>query len=110
VIFILTGAISDHEEIIKAYFGEDYRKQNIDAGAIIDDKGKIYDAAICKDDGFWKVEVTGQICARGCGELHAWTAMDLGCSAKEAVKMAIKRDIYTGGKIRTHKVKTQEKK
>jgi hypothetical protein len=30
--------------------------------------------------------------------------MDMGASAKRAVKMAKKRDVYTGGKVRTYKL------
>ena len=43
--------------------------------------------------------------AAGSGQDHALTAMDLGLSAKDAVKMAIKRDNGSGGKIRVFKVK-----
>ena len=43
--------------------------------------------------------------AAGSGEDYAITAMDLGCSAKDAVKMAAKRDCGTGGKINVFKVK-----
>lgn len=39
--------------------------------------------------------------AIGSGSDHAITAMDMGASAKEAVKIAAKRDVYTGGKIKT---------
>ena len=43
--------------------------------------------------------------AAGSGQDHAITALDLGLSAKDAVKMAIKRDPCTGGKVRVYKVK-----
>jgi hypothetical protein len=43
--------------------------------------------------------------AIGTGTDHAITAMDCGLSAREAVKMAMKRDTGTGGRIRTYKVK-----
>lgn len=42
--------------------------------------------------------------AAGSGQDHALTALDLGLSAKESVKMAAKRDCSTGGKIRVYKV------
>ena len=42
--------------------------------------------------------------AFGSGDLHALTAMDLGASAVEAVEMAMKRDVYTGGEIRTRSI------
>jgi len=104
VVFIVSGALSDFDEIVKAYNGEPYDK-NADASAFVDDGGTVYLAGICKDDGFWKLDITDRSYAIGSGADHAWTALDLECNAVEAVKMAIKRNIYTGGKIRTHKVK-----
>lgn len=43
--------------------------------------------------------------AIGSGAYFALTAMDLGLSAKEAVKMAAKRDTGTNSKVRTFKIK-----
>lgn len=40
----------------------------------------------------------------GSGSDHALTAMDMGASAEEAVEMAAKRDINTGGKIRVYEL------
>lgn len=45
--------------------------------------------------------------ATGSGWNHAITAMDMGASAKKAVKMAAKRDTHTGGRIRTFKIDHQ---
>ena len=42
--------------------------------------------------------------ATGSGQHHALTAMDMGATAKEAVKMAIMRDTNSGGRIRTYKI------
>lgn len=56
------------------------------------DKEEGYVCCPCRD---------GLSFAIGSGAKHALTAMDLGLDAKEAVKMAMKRDIYTGGRIRT---------
>lgn len=42
--------------------------------------------------------------AAGSGQDHAITALDLGLSAKKAVKMAIKRNPSSGGKVRVFKV------
>ena len=43
--------------------------------------------------------------AAGSGQDHAITALDIGLSAKEAVKMAVKRDLHSGGKVMVYKVK-----
>lgn len=40
--------------------------------------------------------------AVGSGQDHAITALDLGCTAEQAVKMAAKRDASTGGVIKVH--------
>ena len=57
------------------------------------------------DGEIWKCrQPMDEPMAMGSGADHAFTAMDLGCSAKQAVKMAAKRDAGTGGKIRTHKL------
>ena len=47
---------------------------------------------------------TGTPYAIGSGASYALGAMDAGATAKEAVKIA-SRDVYTGGIIRTHKLK-----
>jgi ATP-dependent protease HslVU (ClpYQ) peptidase subunit len=47
----------------------------------------------------------GRSCdAIGSGEEYAIGAMDAGLSAKDAVKIACNRDIYSGGRIRTFKI------
>jgi len=104
VVFAFSGATTDQYDLINAYFGEPYQdKLQIDA--IIVDKGVVYVASTDEENKFWKLDITDKSYCIGAGRRHAWTAIDLGCSAKEAVAMAMKRDIYTGGKIRTHKVK-----
>lgn len=104
VVFVMAGAIHDFNELIKAYHGEPYDRK-ADVSGIIDDNGTVFRAAIDTDGNFWKLNITGIPYAAGFGADHAWTALDLGCSAKEAVKMAAKRDMHTGGRIRIHKVK-----
>jgi 20S proteasome alpha/beta subunit len=44
----------------------------------------------------------------GTGKKHALTAMDMGFTAKQAVDMAAKRDIYTGGVIRGYDLKQRK--
>ena len=105
VLFFWCGSQCDIDQIINAYNGGSYDKINANISAIIVDGGIVYSAAISEHRGFWKLDITGRSYAIGSGEDHAWTALDLGCNAKEAVEMAIKRDLYTGGKIRTHKVR-----
>lgn len=42
--------------------------------------------------------------AIGSGSPFALTALDMGCTAREAIKMAARRDVGTGGMIKTCKV------
>lgn len=61
------------------------------------------------DGEVWKCkQPANEPMAMGSGSDHALTAMDLGCTAKQAVKMAAKRDAGTGGKIRTYRIATLE--
>lgn len=50
------------------------------------------------------VEVPEPYYAIGSGAPHAITAMDCGKSARQAVQMAARRDIYTGGRIISMKI------
>ena len=103
VVFVTTGNLHNKNDLINAYFGKDYDK-NADIDAIIEDDGQVYVAGLDKDHGFWKFNITGGMYAIGSGSDHAWTAMDMGCDAEKAVRMAMKRDIYTGGRVIIHKV------
>jgi len=103
ILFACSGAASDEKELINAYNGKEYNKE-VDIYAIVDDHGTVYLAGIDSKEGFWKQDITGQNYAIGSGKSFAYTAMDLGCNAKEAVRMAIKRDVNSGGRIRIHKV------
>jgi len=63
---------------------------------------------ICSISGgrmFKTPESSKSVFAIGSGQDHALTAMDCGLSAKEAIKMAAKRDVNTGGRVRTFKIK-----
>lgn len=53
-------------------------------------------------DEFCRLDlVTEKYYALGSGAAHAITAMDCGKSARQAVQMAMKRDINTGGRVVT---------
>lgn len=55
--------------------------------------------------GIWKQELDpANPDAIGSGAAYALAAMDMGASAEDAVRAAMKRDIYTGGKVRAMKV------
>ncbi len=103
VRFFLIGSVSDHDNLTGAYFGEEASKSN--ATAFVVDNG-LYLIGIDDNGLFWKQSLKQyKTYSDGSGCDHALTAMDCGLSAKQAVKMAIKRDWGSGGKVRTFKVK-----
>ena len=101
--FVFAGRMDQSEKLIRLYLGEDLDvDRHFDTSALVSDKGQIYYIGANCDDGFFKCEVTnGYSIGSGCP--HAYTAMDMGATAKEAVKMATKRDIYSGGRVRSFK-------
>ena len=101
VRFFVCGLVSDHSSLIDAYFGGEARKS--DATAFVVDNG-LYLIGI-SDELLWKQPLEQyDVYSDGSGCDHAITAMDCGMSAKEAVKMAIKRDWGSGGRVRTFRV------
>lgn len=103
--YFYSGATGQREAFIACDQGKDTKLKE-GANALVIENGEVYCAGFNKDDGFFRNYVgKNKPYAIGSGTDHALTAMDLGCTAKEAVKMAVKRDTCTGGKIRTYKVK-----
>jgi len=103
VQFILCGVLSEEQAFISAYFGEEPQDE-IEMSALVVHQNRVY--SVVFDQGkIYKLDITGSTDAMGSGEDHALTAMDLGLSAKEAVRMAAKRDTGTGGRIRVLEVK-----
>lgn len=104
VFFFGTGSTSDINDLIGAYFGEEIIGE-CGASALV-----VHDGALMiigySEGKVWKSPVRAdKPYAIGSGEDHAFTALDMGASAAEAVEMAAKRDTGTGGKIRTLIVK-----
>ena len=102
--FFISGFLSDFEDFLESFFANknttDRILQNV---ALIVIDGVLWGASFTDDKRFWKVRLKTNIChAYGSGGDHALTAMDMGATAKESVKWAMKRDCKTGGKIRTY--------
>ena len=102
VEFFMCGSTADHKQFIDAYFDGRSPRKELDVTAIIVDSGSVYKAGA--GDGELWVQPAVDPCAIGSGSQHAITAMDMGATAKEAVKWAMKRDTGTGGRIRTFKI------
>lgn len=103
VRFFFSGSASDYDKLIKSYFDE--TDCDADVCFMLFDGEKVYKGSTSTKDKIWMVDITDMTASIGSGSDHALTAMDLGCSAVEAVKMAKKRDTCTGGRIRTFKIK-----
>lgn len=105
--FFYSGDPCDLEMFINAFFDVE---RNMDVipnceVIVVDDKGNVWNCSVNDENILWKFKVKeDKIMAIGSGISHALTAMDCGCSAEEAVKMAAKRDVNTGGEIRIFKV------
>ena len=104
VQFLGTGATSEINELIGSYFGEPIVGE---CGA----EAIVIQAGVLTLIGFYegKLAKTPMLHDRpyaiGSGMDHALTALDMGASAYEAIEMAIKRDVSTGGTIRTLTIK-----
>lgn len=99
VVFITAGYEAEVQRFISDY-------PNLEGaydcdGAMVEN-GKVYSFGF-QDGRFLRLQLNFSE-AWGSGQDHALTALDLGKSAKEAVKYAMKRDCGTGGKIRVMKV------
>lgn len=107
VLFFCSGTESDFAALIDCYFGK-ASERKLEAQAIVFDphKKQLLTSGYCKHDGYWDIALNPQVpFAIGTGSPYAYAAMDMGASAKKAVKVALLRDIYSGGKVRQIKLK-----
>ncbi|MCP6695873.1 proteasome subunit beta [Pseudomonas donghuensis] len=101
VSFFLSGAVCDEKALIAAYFGTPSAVPVECAGYVVDGD-KLMMVGHDDKTGIWRQDLDPtNPDAIGSGAPYALAAMDMGASAEEAVRAAMKRDIYTGGKIRT---------
>ena len=109
VDFFFVGAVHGQERLLKSYFLKDYTpSKSPNCAAMVVDEGELFIVQVNKEKGMFRTPLDPSIPhAMGSGEDHALTAMDMGASAAEAVKMAAKRDMCTGGKVRTFKCKLE---
>lgn len=102
--FFLCGAIDGHEALINWFFDPSIKPSGYDGQAFVcHSPGVVWCTGL--DEGKfcrWRVDVPWAI---GSGANFALGAMRAGANALEAVKIAAQCDPYTGGKIRTYKVK-----
>jgi len=104
VSFFLSGAVCDEKALIAAYFGTP-SPVPVECSGYAVDGGKLLMVGHDENTGIWKQELDlANPDAIGSGAQYAIAAMDMGASAEDAVRAAMKRDIYTGGKIRSLRI------
>jgi len=104
VSFFVAGDDDGIQAVMDAYFG---KREDLKPGsaAFVCEGSKVIKAAICGEEGYWTAKLDPEeFYALGSGSDHAVTAMDMGATAEEAVRMAMKRDCCTGGEVRTFEV------
>lgn len=100
VSFFLSGAVCDEKALIAAYFGTPSAVP-VECSGYVVDGGKLLMVGHDDKTGIWQHELDPENPdAIGSGSAYALAAMDMGSSAEEAVRAAMKRDIYTGGNVR----------
>ena len=102
--FFMAGNVSDHNLLMSAYRDNNQQWKG-DAQAMVVDAGQLRFINMTPDSGTtWHDWPHDDYRAIGSGQDFAYTAMDMGATAKEAVAMAMKRDPGTGGRIRSFKI------
>lgn len=108
VEFFFCGNPAQIPELIDAYFQPEVSvPSNANIGAFAyDTQAKTLTTIGADGEVIHKLDVRKDThYAMGSGMEFALAAMDLGLSAKDAVKAAAKRDAMTGGKIKVYKLK-----
>lgn len=107
VRFVFCGSTSSIQKLLDAYFGEP--QTSVSAFALVVVDGDLFYVSHDDESGIEKSQVLlDRPYSIGSGSDHAYTAMDMGATAYQAVEMAAKRDSGTGGKIRTLTVKVEQ--
>jgi len=107
VTFIFLGSTCDFKALAQMYLGKPPCKQPEhlkDSNAVVIDNGKIYYIGVNADaDGGDELVITPVTVSTAWGSGYAFAigAMDAGFEAVEAVHVAIGRDVWSGGKVRT---------
>ena len=101
--FFFVGETAGEADLADWFLHRKRTEQLGDTHAMVFYGGALYTIGYDKKKGYYSnPERLANVTAIGSGSICALTAMDLGCTAREAVKMAMKRDTATGGRIRTH--------
>ena len=100
--FLFTGCGPDFAALIDEFLGVKAGDKPLDATGLVITNGRLCQIGRDVESGFWMDDVWAERpFAIGSGRDFALAAMDMGATAKEAVAAAARRDVYTGGTIRT---------
>jgi len=107
------GCVTDFEPIIALYFNKPCDKElKYLTGStliIIEDNGDVFEFGVMESGEVLTSKIFDSY-AWGSGVSFALAALDCGKDAVGAVKIAIGRDMYSGGTIRSINIKTLERK
>jgi 20S proteasome alpha/beta subunit len=98
------GNVGDLEEFVNAVFNDVKVERYLDCESFLISSNKLYALDIC-DNRVRRISLRlDNHYAIGSGRRLSLAYMDTGMTAEEAVRATCKRDIYTGGTIRTFKI------
>jgi len=105
--FFICGCSSDREDFIESYLGWKAIREGIDVEAFVYDPGSkvMYRSSIDENGVIWKLSLRfNNHYAMGSGRRFALAFMDAGMDAYDSVIATAKRDVWTGGTIRTYRL------
>jgi len=110
-LFFLTGTTDHCDYFAKSFCAGELCgiKKCVASGILLTDGNVFYVGSDYDNDVFFACPVDGRKTSCGSGESFALAAMDHKKNAEDAVKYAMTRDTYTGGKVHVFCAKTTRK-
>ena len=104
-MWVLCGSPSDYKDFVSLVRNDIFNKDvELDVSGLLVRDGCVY--SVFMDDGIFNEEPLSSNYSCGSGRDFSTAAMDFGKSAEDAIKYAMTRDVYTGGKIQVIDVET----
>lgn len=104
-----TGEVTECQELARLVNGTiKQADKDLNAEGFVVCHSGIYHVMTSDDGDLLRYRLTDSF-SIGSGSRYAIGAMDAGATGREAIVIASKRCLFTGGKIRTYKVKEQSK-
>lgn len=98
-MWFFAGSICDNQSLIDIHHKK-IDPFDADCTAIVANKDGVFCRTYSTNNNRYMPYALNYSWAIGSGTDHALTALDMGATAKQAVEMAIKRDVWSGGKVR----------